>query len=452
MKKLDRSLIIDIVLLLIVSIFFSFYHLEKLYGFEFDQERDFNIVKSIVVDHKFTLIGPRVVSSAGFYLGPWYYYLQVPFFMAMNGDPLYGAVFTGFTSVAICLLIYFVLRQKTSSRLIPLLAAISWVSSANRSNWNVAFVPFFFLIFLHFYWKLEKKVAFQGLFWLTLILSISFNFHPQMIFLLPVWLFALLRYLKAKRLSLTQILLLVLAVFGPFIPLAFFDFRHDFVNTNAALNFLSSSSAKNSAISSFRFSYSLRQFSTSLAFIYTGIQHNLILTSFLLVAGLAYCLKRPRYFFLMFITLSSIVVLGFYREPTWPEYYHFLSGFSFFLLVYLFASEVKLTKLLILLVTIFAVWGNFHFILGYLNPGSYYFKKSMILYMLSENQPYQKLNIINDFKYGDGLGFLPIREYYEKKDGQYNPKLKFYVSYVDSPKHNSTKKDFGLYAISLLRE
>ena len=60
-NKINRSYLIDLVVIFIIGTFFSFYHLEQLYGFEFDQERDYYLVKSIVVDHKLTLIGPRVV-------------------------------------------------------------------------------------------------------------------------------------------------------------------------------------------------------------------------------------------------------------------------------------------------------------------------------------------------------------------------------------------------------
>lgn len=449
--KINRSYIIDILLLLFVSVFFSFYHLEQLYGFEFDQERDFNIVRSMVTDNKFTLIGPRVVSSAGFYLGPWYYYLQVPFFVALSGNPIYGAYFAGFVSVSISLLTYFVLRRQTGSRLVPFFAALLWVSSALRSNWNVAFVPLFFLLFLHFYWQLAKGRRFVTLWLLTLTLAFAFNFHPQMVFLLPVWLFALYRYFRRpKAVTARRIILLAIALAIPFSPLVIFDLRHNFVNFSAALNFLTASSAKNAAIPFVRFAYSLRQFSTSLAYIYPGFQHNLVLTGLLLLFSLAACLKFRHYFFLIFIVLLSIVVLGFYREPTWPEYYHSLSSFALFVFLTVIAAKILPVRWAFYLLTLYMLWNNFHFLTSYISPGSYYYKKALVLYMLSENAPYPKLNIINDFRFGEGLGFQPIREFYEKPTGGYPPRLRFYVSYSDSPKHNATKKDFGLYAVSRL--
>ncbi len=450
-KNLHHSYLLAIALLLIIAIFFSFYHLGQLYGFEFDQERDYYLVKSMVVDHKISLIGPRVVSSAGFYLGPWYYYLQIPFFIALSGNPLYGAVFTGFVNVLICLLIYLVLRYISQSRLVPLLAAALWVSSSNRSNWNVQFVPLFLLMFLYFYWQIHKKYHYLSLWFLTLTLSLAFNFHPQMAFLAPIWPFGLYQYIKhQQKITLKQIALLLVALIGPFLTLIFFDLRHNFVNARAALGFLSSSSANNSGIALFRFSYSLRQFSTALDFIHPLFHHNLPATAIFLGLAFILALKYSKYFFLITLPLISILVLAFYRQATWPEYYHYLGGFSLFILLFLIVGQFRLGKLLLTLLTLIVLWANIHYITSFIYPGSYYFKKAMILYMLKENQPYQKINIINDFRYGDGLGFQPIREYYEPKTGAYNPKLSFYVSYLDSPKHNSTKKAFGYFAISLI--
>src|SRR3989338_8248279 len=130
MKKNFFPPVIDLILILVIGVFFAFFRLEQQYGLEFDQERDYNIVKSIVSDRKFTLIGPRVVSSAGFFLGPWYYYLNVPFYILFNGEPSFAAYFTGFINLAICFLIYFVLRKETKSRSMSLLPAILWISSA----------------------------------------------------------------------------------------------------------------------------------------------------------------------------------------------------------------------------------------------------------------------------------------------------------------------------------
>jgi len=449
--KLSKSAIIDLILLTCIGIFFCFYNLSKLYSFEFDQERDYNIVKSIAVDHKLTLIGPRVVSSAGFYLGPWYFYSQVPFFLAFKGDPLYGAYFTGAINLSICLLFYFVIKKLTGSRLISLAAAILWVSSSNRINWNVSFVPLFLLCFLHLYSQFLKAKSFKIFWLLTLTMFLSLNFHPQMIFILPLWCFAAIKLIRSKKINEAKIIFLVITIILPFLPLALFDLRHEFVNTNALLNFISHSSAKNADVSSFRPLYSLRQFSTSLTLIHPAFKHNLLLTTLILLIGIIISLFNLEYLYLLVPTILSIFILSFYKELTWPEYYNLLSSLTLFILFVVFISKHRISKILFTLFSLYVVWLNFQTITKNFDPGSYYFKKAMIQWMLEKNKPYEKLNIENDFKYGDGLGFTPIRDYYEKKTGQYNPDLKFYVSYTENPKHNPTKQAFGLYAVSLIQ-
>ena len=426
-------------LLLAGGIFLSLFRLSELYGYGFDQERDYNTVKAIVVDHKFTLIGPRVVSSAGFFLGPFYYYLQVPFFLLLKGDPLYGAYFAAAVNLSVYLLIYFVLRRLTHSRLTASNAALLWLTTANRSSWNVSFVPLFFLLFLYFY---KRPLI------LTFTFFLSLNFHPQMIFLGPLWLYALTKH----KLSLRQISLLVAAAILPFLPLIVFDLRHDFINTRAALSFLSASGSANAAGSPFRPLYSLTQFSTSLELLFSGFRHNLLLTSALLLTLAIFVFRERRYFYFWLLPVLSILVLAFYRQRTWPEYYHFLGGFSLLLLIFIAANRYLVLKTLLLLLVVSALWGGYRRLSTGIDLTGYTVKKQMILYMLEQNQPYARLNIDNDFRFGEGLGFAPIREYYEKPNGQYHPSLRFYVSDAASAKHNASKKVFGLYAVSKVFE
>ena len=429
MSKLFLALIVCF------GLFLSFYRVSELYGYGFDQERDYLAVKAIVADHKFTLIGPRVVSSAGFFLGPFYYYLQVPFFILFRGDPLYGAYFTAAINFLTYLLIYFLLSRLTSSRLTAFTAALLWLTTANRTGWNVSFVPLFFLLFIYFY---KRPLL------LTFIFFLSLNFHPQMIFLGPLWLYVLTKH----KLSLGQIILLASAALLPFLPLVVFDLRHDFINTRAALAFLSASGSANAAVSPFRPLYSLTQFSTSLELLFSGFRHNLLLTSALLLTLAIFVFRERRYFYFWLLPVLSILVLAFYRERTWPEYYHFLGGFSLLLLIFIAANRYLVLKTLLLLLVVSALWGGYRSLSTRIDLTGYTVKKHLILYLLEQNQHYERLNIINDFRFGEGLGFAPIREYYEKPNGLYHPQLKFYVSTRDGGGHNRTRIDFGYYSVS----
>lgn len=445
-KKLALPLALDFLIIAVAALFFAFYRLPEHYGFEFDQERDYNVVRDIVINKNFTLIGPRVVSSAGFFLGPYYYYLNIPFFVLFQGEPVFAAYFTGLINIAVTFLIYFFLKKETKSRLLSLATALFWISGANKSSWNVSFVPLVYLSFLYLFTSLLDKWRFRYLVLLTLVFSFSLHFHVQMIFLAPLWFFAVFRHKLTSR----QSLLLTLSFLVSFMPLLAFDLRHNFINFNALTRFITSPSAASVETSPFRLLYSLRQFSTGLEPLHPIFKHNLALTSLFLLSLSLFVFFSRRYLFLLIVIFLSIFTLAFYREPTWPEYYHFLAGLSALLLLAIFAARLKIVKYALLVLLVWGLYRNLFFTLDYTNPGSYANKKRLVLYMLEKNQPYEKLNIDNDFRFGEGLGFSPIREFYESREGAYHPSLRFYVSYADSPKHNSTLKTFGLYGVSLV--
>ena len=118
------------------------------------------------------------------------------------------------------------------------------------------------------------------------------------------------------------------------------------------------------------------------------------------------------------------------------------------LLIFIAANRYLVLKTLLLLLVVSALWGGYRSLSTRIDLTGYTVKKQMILYMLEQNQPYDRLNITNDFRFGEGLGFAPIREYYEKPNGLYHPQLKFYVSTRDGVGHNRTRIDFGYYSVS----
>lgn len=442
-----------IILIIFISLglFFSFYHLPQQYIFEYDRERDYYDVKAIVIDHKIPLIGPTV--NAFIYLGPWYNYFQVPPFVIFRGDPLYGAYLIATINFAVCLLIYFLVKRLTSSQLVTFFSAVLWVSSATRTNWSVSFLPLFFLIIVCLYEQLRLKKTLLSVSLLTFFWSLSLNFHPQMIFLAPVWLYVTISFFSVhKGQRLKSFLSILFAFLAPLFTLILFDLRHNFLDTRAMIRFLASSPGNNisSAIPRFRLLYSLEQFALPIAFPYEQLKHNIPFSLFFFFLGLLFVIRNRRYFYLLLIPICSVVLMSFYRAKTWPEYYHYLGGLSLMLLLFIAAAKTKLAKIIFLAISLLIIWSNFNYLMTYAEPTSYFFKRQVIQYMIEQNKPYERMNIENDFPFGEGLGFRPIREFYEKPTGQYPPTLRFYVSYAGSPRQNTTEKIFGAYGVSII--
>ena len=62
---MKRTTFIFLLLIIVSSVFFSFYNLERLAHFGGDQARDAQIMWQIIVERKPTLIGPGVAGSLG---------------------------------------------------------------------------------------------------------------------------------------------------------------------------------------------------------------------------------------------------------------------------------------------------------------------------------------------------------------------------------------------------
>ncbi len=441
-----------LVLFLGVGLFFSFYRLPEHYIFEYDREGNYYQVKSIVVDHKLTLIGPAV--HASIYLGPWNTYFQAPFFIIFGGDPLYGAYLFGTINFGVYLLIYYFVKSLTKSHSVAFFGSLLWLSSATRINQIVPFTPLFFLLFVILFERFRRRPTIVVAAILTFVWSLSLNFHPQMVFLSPVLLYAYYLFFKSQRKHrLKALTVLGIAFLIPILPVMLFDLRHDFLVSRAVLNFFSATApAVKSDVPNFRLLYSLTQFSLPIIIPVMWFNHNPLTSLLLLSVALLFVTKNRQYFYLLLISLLSIFLMCFYRAKTWPEYYHDVGGFSLMLLIFIAAGKTRILKYILLLLSLLIIWSNYNYLTTYADPSGYSYKRQVILYMLSKNKPYDKMNIENDFRFGEGLGFGPIREYYENPMGQYPPSLRFYVSYADNPKHNSTKVTFGAYGVSMINE
>lgn len=76
-----------LILILAAGLFLRIYKFQSFYIFEHDQDLFSWIVRDIVVNHHFRLIG-QLTSIDGLFVGPLFYYLLAPFFILFNMNPL----------------------------------------------------------------------------------------------------------------------------------------------------------------------------------------------------------------------------------------------------------------------------------------------------------------------------------------------------------------------------
>ncbi|RJQ37745.1 hypothetical protein C4559_03350 [Candidatus Microgenomates bacterium] len=213
------------------------------YLFGFDQGRDLLAVKSIVIDHKPTLIGSEIgAGSAGFkgiFHGPFhYYFLAIPFFI-FSGDPYGGMVLMLIFSLASITFAFYLARKLfgTNGGLITalLVAICPPLISQARFIWNSHPSTLFILLsfyFLYLSFK-DKKFIFLASFFASFIYNFELAIAIPMS--IAVIIFTVL-FLKLKELK--YYLLLVLGIILPFSPMILFELKHDFIGLRGIYDYI----------------------------------------------------------------------------------------------------------------------------------------------------------------------------------------------------------------------
>lgn len=238
--NLHKGEFIAILLILSVSAFLRLYRIDEYMTFLGDEGRDVLMIKRILVEHDFPLLGPPM-SVGNLYLGPLYYYMMASFMAISWLNPVAAAVMVGLIGVATVLLIYYLAREWFGV-MGAILAASSYalsniVITYSRSSWNPNPLPFFSLLLIIGIYEVYKR---RNFLWLILsggAAAFAIQMHYLGLLLLPTLLALLifaLFYLKRDK---KNVLLGSLGSLFLFLflmsPLLIFDIKHHFVNWRA---------------------------------------------------------------------------------------------------------------------------------------------------------------------------------------------------------------------------
>lgn len=239
-KHQDWFVWIGLLIVLLVGAYLRLYKISQYMTFLGDEGRDMLVVKRMIVDHKFTLLGPTA-SVGGFFLGPIYYYFMLPFLWAWNLDPTGPAVMVALFGVAT---IYIVFRagKDMFHPIAGLVAAGLYALSPlviaySRSSWNPNLVPFFSLLTVYLLWRIVTYERWGELFWVGVLLGIGLQLHYLFIFLIVLAVVWCWQYGRRRELTGYSILGIAgfLVGYSPFLA---FELRHGFPNTQSVLRFL----------------------------------------------------------------------------------------------------------------------------------------------------------------------------------------------------------------------
>ncbi len=223
-----------------VAFFLRWYLLPTNLFFGPEQGRDFLAIKSIVIDRKLTLIGPKT-DFAGVFHGPLYYYLAAVPFVLFRGNPLSVMGLLTLLQALTVFLVYAAGRELTGKRSVGLLSAILFTFSYGAilySRWLTG-VPLTIPLSFALLWLLARffrgrtrtlpAVAVVA----ALLLQaefINFLFVP-FILLYGVFRYGRIRKTPRPLLVLSFLIFLLLAT-GTYV---LFDLRHNFLTTRSVL-------------------------------------------------------------------------------------------------------------------------------------------------------------------------------------------------------------------------
>ena len=242
MKKIISSIfsLAPILSILAIGAYLRLYKISLYMTFLGDEGRDVLIVKRMITEGKWTLLGPTA-SVGGFFMGPIYYYFMVPFLWLWNFNPVGPAIMVALFGIVTIFLVYYV-GKRMFGREVGLVASGLYalsplIISYSRSSWNPNIVPFFGILLFFFLWDVVVNNHWKRLFWIGIILGIGLQLHYTFLFLMAV--VALWFLLYGRNLSYVKYYLFgIVGFFVGFSPFLAFEVRHGFTNIRSIASFV----------------------------------------------------------------------------------------------------------------------------------------------------------------------------------------------------------------------
>ncbi len=315
-----------------------------------DEGRDVLVVKRMLVDHKFTLLGPTA-SVGGFFLGPIYYYFMIPFLWLFNLNPVGPAVMVGLFGTATIILVYLLGKKLFNTEtgiMASLLYAVSpVVINYSHSSWNPNLVPFFACLFVLFLCRLDSLSKRKEILILGAIMGIGLQLHYLFLFLGLLGLVHL--FSLAKKISLREFGLFFFGFILLYSPFFIFEFRHNFTNTQMILRFVFASN--DTGFNLFHFVNTISDVGIRL-FMRLVVNNDKLLTLVTIIIagyGLYFTYKEAAWKKLKITILWLIVPLilfGLYKKPIYDYYFGIFFPLPFLLLGNGFFWVLKRNKII----------------------------------------------------------------------------------------------------------
>lgn len=246
--KQHKIEVILIAAILLTAAFLRVYNIHQYMRFLGDEGRDALAVLRMVRYLDVPLIGPGT-SVGNMYMGPLYYYMMLMPMVLTGLNPVSAAVMVAVIGVLSVALLYYMGRLwfgPIAGLVAAALFAVSYLPiTFGQSSWNPYPMPFFALLVVLSLYKTIKDVNSKWLIVLGIAVAFALQMHPLGLILLPLvglfWLIAAFWFRKNSK-SLEPFFVDTAISIGVFCvlmsPLLLFDLKHDFLNYNAYIKFL----------------------------------------------------------------------------------------------------------------------------------------------------------------------------------------------------------------------
>ncbi len=230
---------LSLVTLLLMGAFLRLYRIGDYMAFLGDEGRDALVVKRMIVNGDFTLLGP--ITSVGLmHLGPIYYYFMAPFLWLWRLDPVGPAVMVALFSVATIWLIYKTGRDffdlKTGLISAILFSLSPFVIFYGHSSWNPNILPFWGLLLFYALMKGLIHKKYLWLVWAGMAFGVAIQLHYTALAYIPVILIS--AFLYGREVPVKNWIYGFLSAVLIYAPYIIFELRHQFINTKTVWQFI----------------------------------------------------------------------------------------------------------------------------------------------------------------------------------------------------------------------
>ncbi len=245
--KENRFEIIFVICLILITAFLRLYRIDEYMTFLGDEGRDALVVKKILVNYDFPLLGAPT-SVGNMYNGPLYYYMMAAAMAIWWMNPIAAAAMVAIVGTAAAAFVYYLARSwfgKVAAIISATLYSLSPINIIySHSSWNPNPAPFFALLGIFGLYKSRETKNYLWLILTGLSLAFAVQMHLLALILLPIfgviWLYQLwekYKLGKAGKNFWTGFTLAFITFLILMSPLAIFDIKYNYQNWRAFQTF-----------------------------------------------------------------------------------------------------------------------------------------------------------------------------------------------------------------------